>query len=163
MSCARAYRGVAKAIHGGALSASIHPSLAIRGRAFDSRRGKKKSHPRGWLWLVEAAGRSRTSMCSAAPWHPCQMESHPLRGFDSTSRRTNRKATARVAFLFVGGGGGNRTRVRKPYALSSTCVAHVFDLTACYPDGQGKPAAGPVWFSRLAPDAPHRDLVRLDR
>lgn len=30
----------------------------------------------------------------------------------------------------------DRTRVRKPSALSSTCVAHVFDLTGGYPTGR---------------------------
>jgi len=34
----------------------------------------------------------------------------------------NKKATARVAVLF-GGGGGNRTRVRRFYVPGSTCIA----------------------------------------
>ena len=48
--------------------------------------------------------------------------SNSLRESNSRIVRTNKKATARVAFLFVGGGGENRTRVRKPYIFGSTCV-----------------------------------------
>ncbi|CBJ13718.1 conserved protein of unknown function [Legionella longbeachae NSW150] len=36
----------------------------------------------------------------------------------------------------VGGGGGNRTRVRKSSAFSSTCVALSFDLTVHSPTGR---------------------------
>ena len=38
----------------------------------------------------------------------------------------NKKATAGVAFLF-GGGGGNRTRVRKPSTVRTTCLAWSFE------------------------------------
>ena len=37
-------------------------------------------------------------------------------------RARKQKGHRKVAFLFVGGGGGNRTRVRKPYTYGSTCV-----------------------------------------
>lgn len=36
----------------------------------------------------------------------------------------------------IGGGGGNRTRVRKSSAFSSTCVALSFDLTVAPPTGR---------------------------
>ena len=35
-----------------------------------------------------------------------------------------------------GGGGGNRTRVRKPYTVSTTCVARSFDLARQPPTGR---------------------------
>ena len=36
----------------------------------------------------------------------------------------------------IGGGGGNRTRVRKSSAFGSTCVALSFDLTVSSPTGK---------------------------
>ncbi len=38
--------------------------------------------------------------------------------------------------LCVGGGGGNRTRVRKHYTTRSTCLAHSLYLAARYPKGR---------------------------
>ena len=56
--------------------------------------------------------------------------------------RTKQNATRiGVAFRF-GGGGGNRTRVRKPSTGSTTCLAWLFDLTRHPPTGrlmQGDP------------------------
>ena len=45
----------------------------------------------------------------------------------------------------IGGGGGNRTRVRKYSAIGSTCLSQpiVFNLPA--PDGQGVRSAIPNW------------------
>ena len=36
----------------------------------------------------------------------------------------------------IGGGGGNRTRVRKSSAVGSTCLARSLHLTGCYPTGR---------------------------
>ena len=36
----------------------------------------------------------------------------------------------------IGGGGGNRTRVRTFYAFGSTCLATSLDLTGRYPAGR---------------------------
>ncbi|KTC93884.1 hypothetical protein Lcin_0114 [Legionella cincinnatiensis] len=36
----------------------------------------------------------------------------------------------------IGGGGGNRTRVRKSSAFSSTCVALSFEFNCGFSDGQ---------------------------
>jgi len=41
-----------------------------------------------------------------------------------------------VTESLIGGGGGNRTRVRKSSAFSSTCVAVSFDLTVHSPTGR---------------------------
>jgi len=38
--------------------------------------------------------------------------------------------------LINGGGGGNRTRVRKPSTVGSTCLADSISLTFCYPNGR---------------------------
>ena len=51
------------------------------------------------------------------------------------SARKKTKATAKVALVFDGGGGGNRTRVRKPFTGSSTCVARPFDFIVPTPAG----------------------------
>jgi hypothetical protein len=36
----------------------------------------------------------------------------------------------------IGGGGGNRTPVRKPSTARSTYLAKLFDLTVCTPTGE---------------------------
>jgi len=41
-----------------------------------------------------------------------------------------------VLGLVNGGGGGNRTRVRKFSALGSTCLSASIDLTGRYPTGR---------------------------
>jgi len=38
--------------------------------------------------------------------------------------------------IFNGGGGGNRTRVRKFSTVGSTCLAYSINLTFCYPNGR---------------------------
>ena len=43
----------------------------------------------------------------------------------------------------IGGGGGNRTRVREHSAFGSTCLATSFHLTESSPDGQGYETASP--------------------
>ncbi len=42
----------------------------------------------------------------------------------------------RIGILVNGGGGGNRTRVRKSSAFGSTCVAVSLHLTGCIPTGR---------------------------
>jgi len=56
--------------------------------------------------------------CAVEPSHFCE-----VRRFSNPPTPPNKKATARVAFLF-GGGGGNRTPVRRSYIPGSTCIAH---------------------------------------
>ena len=67
-------------------------------------------------------------------------------------RTQKRKALWKRAWIFSnllnykdksGGGGGNRTRVRKYSAFGSTCLALPFDLTATHPGGLGYEAASP--------------------
>jgi hypothetical protein len=43
----------------------------------------------------------------------------------------------------IGGGGGNRTRVRKSSALGSTCLAHSIVFNFLTPEGQGDKSAIP--------------------
>ncbi len=52
------------------------------------------------------------------------------------SRLKNKKTSMKEVFLFFGGGGGSRTRVRKSSAIGSTCLADSLSLTACYPNGR---------------------------
>ena len=43
----------------------------------------------------------------------------------------------RLSTVFLdGGGGGNRTRVRKSYAIGTTCLAGLLFLTGRHPDGR---------------------------
>ena len=63
----------------------------------------------------------------------------------------------------IGGGGGSRTRVRKPSAFGSTCLVVSIVLTVLPPDRQGIPHGDSgLGFSESAPDMRHRDLVRYD-
>ncbi len=56
-------------------------------------------------------------------------------GFSSAPSRPNKNGTTWVPFVF-GGGGGNRTPVRKPSTVSSTYLAVSFDLTRNPPTGR---------------------------
>lgn len=56
-----------------------------------------------------------------------------------------------------GGGGGNRTRVRKPSAIGPTCLARFIVFSLPPPKGQGDQSAIPLGFSGSGPDARHRD------
>ena len=62
----------------------------------------------------------------------------------------------------IGGGGGNRTRVRKSSAFGSTCVVDRLYLTEYRPTDRARSTAIPVSFSESVPDVLHRDLVRYD-
>ena len=61
-----------------------------------------------------------------------------------------------------GGGGGNRTRVRKYSAVRSTCLAMSLSLIARYPTGREDGQRAQLSFNELALNIPHRDLVRVD-
>ena len=61
-----------------------------------------------------------------------------------------------------GGGGGNRTRVRKHSAFGSTCLAASLILAAAPPDGQGSEAASPWGFSEDLRDEGLHELVWFD-
>jgi hypothetical protein len=65
-------------------------------------------------------------------------------------------------FCFNGGGGGNRTRVRKPSAIGSTCLSRSIDLTDCYPTGREDNQRFRLGFNDSAPNVRCRDLVRVD-
>ena len=63
---------------------------------------------------------------------------NPLRGVIQSAASTiyKNKRTQLGPFVFVdGGGGGNRTRVRKSYAVGATCLATSLVLTVCNPMG----------------------------
>ena len=62
----------------------------------------------------------------------------------------------------IGGGGGNRTRVRKCSALGSTCLAASFRLTGSPPDGQGCETASLQGFSGAGRGDRGRELVWVD-
>ena len=62
----------------------------------------------------------------------------------------------------IGGGGGNRTRVRKHSAFGSTCLAAPLLLTASPPDGQGSETASPLGFSEVLRDEGLHELVKFD-
>ena len=61
-----------------------------------------------------------------------------------------------------GGGGGNRTRVRKPSAIGSTCLALSLVLTGCYPTGRENRRRSQLGFNGSALGELHRELVRDD-
>ena len=60
------------------------------------------------------------------------------RGNDTFQGGTGKKNPnrIRVGILSIGGGGGNRTPVRKFSAVGTTCVAWLFGLTLCPPTGR---------------------------
>ncbi len=62
----------------------------------------------------------------------------------------------------IGGGGGNRTRVRKHSAFGSTCLAASLLLAASPPDGQGSATASPLGFSEVLRDEGLHELVKCD-
>ena len=74
---------------------------------------------------------------------------------------TNKKTTVKVVFIF-GGGGENRTRVRKPSALGSTCLADSLNLVDGYPNGRENQQRSRLKFNESTSDKHHRGLVRVD-
>ena len=60
----------------------------------------------------------------------------PGRGFDSHQQQQKAQKPHEGAFVLFGGAGGNRTRVRKYSANSSTCVAGLLDLVTRLADWQ---------------------------
>jgi hypothetical protein len=83
--------------------------------------------------------------------------------------RLNKKGLVFKAFrmfseLFgtkFGGGGGNRTRVRKLSTFGSTCLAKSFDLTVHPPTGKMSKQLA-LSFSSLVSGRPHCELVSYD-
>jgi len=67
-----------------------------------------------------------------------------------------------VSRYCIGGGGGNRTRVRKTYASGSTCLVCALNLTAPVQTDLGGNAAIPVSFSSQHPDRAFCDPVIVD-
>ena len=59
---------------------------------------------------------------------------------------SKKKGHLSVALFLPGGGGGNRTRVRKHSAVGSTCLADTLNLTASLPGRQGYETASLTWF-----------------
>lgn len=66
-----------------------------------------------------------------------------------------------MVFIF-GGGGENRTRVRKPSALGSTCLADSLNLVEGYPNGREDQQRFRLKFNESTSDELHRGLVRVD-
>ena len=64
--------------------------------------------------------------------------------------------------LMNGGGGRNRTAVRKPSAIGSTCLSQSISLTNHYPTGREDNQRFRLSFSESTPNVLHRDHVRVD-
>ncbi len=62
----------------------------------------------------------------------------------------------------IGGGGGNRTRVREPSAVGSTCLARSLVVGAGYPRGREGQNLFSLSFNGSPRDLNHRDLMRVD-
>ena len=56
----------------------------------------------------------------------------------------------------------NRTRVRKPSAIGSTCLSQSINLTDHYPTGREDNQRFRLSFSESTPNVLHRDHVRVD-
>jgi len=69
---------------------------------------------------------------------------------------------ARGGPSMIGGGGGNRTRVREPSAPGSTCLSASIDLAARYPTGREDERRSRMCFNRSTPGELHGELVRVD-
>ena len=67
-----------------------------------------------------------------------------------------------VLGLVIGGGGGNRTRVRKSSAIGSTCLSRSISLTDHYPTGREDNQRFRLSFNESTPNVLHRDHVRVD-
>ena len=63
---------------------------------------------------------------------------------------------------FIGGGGGNRTRVRKSSAFGSTCLSQSIDLADHYPTGREDNRRSQLSFNVSTLGELPRDLVRID-
>jgi len=64
--------------------------------------------------------------------------------------------------FMYGGGGENRTRVRKSSAIGSTCLADSLNLVECYPNGRENKQRFRLKFNESASDELQRGLVRVD-
>ena len=80
------------------------------------------------LWAYERDNQvRRKSLHQVAPVYEAQEKKRPREG---------------AVILYVGGGGGNRTRVRKRYTVGTTCLATSLCSRPGATDGQATP--GPV-------------------
>jgi hypothetical protein len=82
-----------------------------------------------------------------------------LRAHRSNLESSQEKKARKIRASLFGGGGGNRTRVRKPSALGSTCLALFILFNLPSPNRQGDQSAIPLGFSGSGPDFRHRDPV----
>jgi len=62
----------------------------------------------------------------------------------------------------IGGGGGNRTPVRRPYAFGTTCLVTSIIFSTLPADGQAVKIASLLSFNPLRPDSALGDLVYAD-
>ena len=67
-----------------------------------------------------------------------------------------------ISLYIIGGGGRNRTAVRKPSAIGSTCLSLSINLTDHYPTGREDNQRFRLSFNESAPNVLHRDHVRVD-
>ncbi len=90
---------------------------------------RRKSSGRLFFWFV-FFGRAKKMNPSRGGGTPCQkkcasLQAGPQREVSSTPTPKKKGSHKRDPLSF-GGGGGNRTRVRKPYAFGTTCLAVSF-------------------------------------
>jgi hypothetical protein len=63
--------------------------------------------------------------------------------------------------MFVGGAGGNRTRVRKSSTTSSTCVVDLFKSRCALSRSTGRYASSHLLFSSPTSDPPEHDPMKM--
>jgi len=109
---------------------------------------RRRSHtPLGlpWPWGVQ---RGRLPRTSADGWWVGGFSAYP--------------ALTACFIKGVGGGGGNRTRVREHSTLGSTCLAASLSLTVRCPTGRACERRARLGFSRATPGESHDELVWVD-
>jgi len=136
-------------------------------------------HPRGvpcplkWWRRREcsAAAPPRPSLRSGPPslrddvlHSPAARLSNPNAGSHPHHRQAKQKGCPfrDTPFALIGGGGGNRTRVREPSARRSTCLFTSIVLTVCYPTDRENKRRSLEKFNRSASGGLHGDLVSYD-
>ena len=67
-----------------------------------------------------------------------------------------------IDLYIIGGGGRNRTAVRKSSAIGSTCLSRSINLTGHYPTGREDNQRFRLSFNESTPNVFHRDHVRVD-
>ena len=77
----------------------------------------------------------------------CETGANPLETRGKRKPVTPENDPRETGFSFLnGGGGGNRTRVRKSSAIGSTCLSTPIIFNRLLPDGQGVRTASSVEF-----------------